>query len=150
MPDMRIGDVERERVIGELGRHLGDGRLDLHEYTARSERVAAARTRAELGAVQADLPRLPDPEREERVRRTVLAATWGPWALTGVVCLVIWALVTLGGGSGYFWPIWVIGPWGALLALGTLVGNASWSRSSRPGCAGSGRSGYSRPWPDVT
>lgn len=122
--DMRVGDTERERALATLGRHVGDGRLDLAEYTGRSERVTLARTRSELAAVLADLPRLPDPERERRVRRTVTAATWGPWAFTGVLCLLIWAAVALGGGGAYFWPIWVIGPWGALLVLGTLVAGA--------------------------
>lgn len=121
--DLRIGDAERERAIAQLERHVGAGRLDLAEFTERSDRVAAARTRSELAAVQADLPRLPDPERAARVRRGVLAATWGPWALSGVVCLVIWLLVALGGGGGYFWPIWVIGPWGLVLLAGTLVGD---------------------------
>lgn len=122
MADMRIGNAERERAIAQLGRHVGDGRLDLSEFDERSGRVSAARTRAELDAVQADLPRLPDPEREARLRRAALAATWGPWALTAVICLVIWSAVAVGGGGGYVWPIWVIGPWGALLAIGTLTG----------------------------
>lgn len=137
MPELRIGDAERERAIAQLGRHVGDGRLDLAEFTQRSDRVATARTRTELDAVQADLPRLPDPEREARIRRGVLAAVWGPWALAGVVCLVIWALVALGGGGGYFWPIWVIGPWGAMLALGTLAG----TRGHLSTCAGGRRAG---------
>ncbi|OLM34207.1 DUF1707 domain-containing protein [Pseudonocardia sp. Ae706_Ps2] len=127
MVDVRIGDAERERALERLGRHVGDGRLDLAEFSTRSEQVAAARTASELAAVEADLPRLPrpvDPERERRVRRVVLAATWGPWALTAVIVLTIWAAVALGGGGGYFWPIWVIGPWGALLALGTLTGRS--------------------------
>ncbi|MEJ8279652.1 DUF1707 SHOCT-like domain-containing protein [Pseudonocardia spirodelae] len=122
---MRIGDAERERALERLGRHVGDGRLDLAEFTARSERVAAARTAAELAVVESDLPRLPpppDPDRDRRVRRAALAATWGPWAVTAVVVLTVWAAVALGGGGTYFWPIWVIGPWGALLALGALTG----------------------------
>ncbi|ALE75685.1 hypothetical protein AD006_06690 [Pseudonocardia sp. EC080610-09] len=122
MVEIRIGDDERERAIAQLGRHVGAGRLDLAEFTERSERMAAARTRSELDAVRADLPHLPDPERAARVRRTVLAATWGPWAVTAVVCLLIWTAVAVAGGGGYFWPVWVIGPWGALLALGTLTG----------------------------
>ena len=34
-----------------------------------------------------------------------------------VVCTVIYLLTDLGG---YFWPIWVAGPWGALLLLSTF------------------------------
>ncbi len=127
MMDVRIGDAERERALERLGRHVGDGRLDLAEFSTRSEQVTAARTASELAAVEADLPRLPrpaDPERERRVRRTVLAATWGPWALTAVVVLTVWAAVALGGGGGGVGAIWVFGPWGAVLALGTLTGRS--------------------------
>ena len=95
-------------------------------------------------AAPADLPRLPrpaDPERERRVRRTVLAATWGPWALTAVVVLTVWAAVALGGGGGYFWPIWVIGPWGAVLALG----HAHRSLGRRSVRAGENRRGTGTP-----
>ena len=137
MVDMRIGDVERERAIATLGRHVGDGRLDLAEFSSRSGQVGTARTRAELAVVLADLPRLPDPERETRIRRGVLAATWGPWVLTGLICLVVWAAVALGGGGAYFWPAWVIGPWGALLTLGTLAGG----RLHASSCTGGHRSG---------
>ncbi|MEQ3552083.1 DUF1707 domain-containing protein [Pseudonocardia nematodicida] len=137
MPDLRIGDDERRRVIALLERHVGDGRLDLAEFADRSGRVTAARTRSDLDAVQADLPRLPDPVAPQRARRAALAATWGSWALTSVICLVIWSAVALGGGGAYFWPIWVIGPWGALLAIGTLAGG----RLPLPPCAAAQRSG---------
>lgn len=136
MSDLRIGDAERERALAQLGRHVGDGRLGLAEFTERSDRVAVARTRAELQAVQADLPPLPDPERDARIRRGVLAATWGPWALSTAVCLLIWLLGTLGGGDGYFWPIWVFGPWGLVLLAGTFAGG----RQPWP-CASGRRSG---------
>ncbi|BBG05271.1 MULTISPECIES: DUF1707 SHOCT-like domain-containing protein [Pseudonocardia] len=119
--DMRIGDREREHAIEQLGRHVGDGRLDLAEFDERSGRVTAARTRPELTAVLADLPRLPDPARAAMARRAVLAVTWGPWLVTGVVCLVVWAAVALAGGGVHAWPLWVLGPWGALLVLGTMV-----------------------------
>lgn len=122
--DIRIGDREREHAIEQLGRHVGDGRLDLAEFGERSGRVTAARTRSELATVLADLPRLPDPARTARIRRAALAVTWGPWLLTGLVCLVVWAAVALGGGGVHAWPLWVLGPWGALLVLGTLATSA--------------------------
>ena len=118
--DMRIGDAERERAIAQLGRHVGDGRLDLTEFGERCEAVTAARTRSELSGVLADLPRLPDPERAARVRRGVLLATWGPWLVTALVCLVVWAGVALSGGGVHVWPLWVLGPWAVLLAVGTV------------------------------
>ena len=145
--DMRIGDAEREQAITALGRHVGDGRLDLAEFSSRSERATAARTRSELDALLADLPRPVDPAREQRSRRAALAATWGPWALTGLICLVIWSAVALGGGGLYFWPMWVIGPWGALLALGTVSRGRHCAAGTAAGTAcagwspGPGRSG---------
>jgi hypothetical protein len=46
-----------------------------------------------------------------------LWAIWGSWLSAVVVCTVIYLLTDLGG---YFWPIWVAGPWGALLLLSTF------------------------------
>jgi hypothetical protein len=123
----RIGDAERERAVARLGEHVGAGRLDLAEFESRSAAVYAARTRADLDTVFADLPAIhaaPRREREARaVHRIVMASVWGSWLVSGVVCLAIWAIVAVAQGSpGYFWPLWVIGPWGVMLAIGTLTG----------------------------
>ena len=125
----RIGDAERERAVARLGQHVGAGRLDLAEFESRSASVYAARTAADLDAVFADLPaghatapgrRGPDPR---TVHRIVMTSVWGSWLASSVVCLAIWAMVAVAQGSpGYFWPMWVIGPWGAMLAIGTLTG----------------------------
>jgi len=53
---LRIGDAERERAQARLADHYAEGRLDHDEYSQRLDQVWAARTRAELDPVFADLP----------------------------------------------------------------------------------------------
>ena len=136
-PALRIGDAERETAVTTLGEHVGAGRLDLAEYEHRVDRVYAARTRPELDAVLADLPRprpehtaprpaatFPFPVPPGPPRSFPVAAAWVPWAVTSVICLVIWVATSLGAGHPLpFWPIWVAGPWGGVLLLGMLGGN---------------------------
>jgi hypothetical protein len=39
--------------------------------------------------------------------------------------LAIWLLVSVSNGNPvYFWPMWVAGPWGAVLLVGTVFRNA--------------------------
>lgn len=54
--ELRIGDAERERAASELADHYADGRLDRDEHAERLDRIWAARTRADLDPVFADLP----------------------------------------------------------------------------------------------
>lgn len=56
--DLRVSDDERSHVLKLLERATGRGLIDLAEYTERSERVIAARTRGDLNAVLLDLPGL--------------------------------------------------------------------------------------------
>jgi hypothetical protein len=58
--NIRISDAERDLAMAALGEHLSTGRLDLAEYDERCARAAAARMRAELETLFADLP-LPHP-----------------------------------------------------------------------------------------
>ncbi|MDN5917391.1 MAG: DUF1707 domain-containing protein [Pseudonocardia sp.] len=129
----RIGDVERERAAGLLGEHVGAGRLELSEFERRVRSVYAARTRGELDAQLADLPGARtrpspdgprrDPRRARRARRIAMTATWAPWLASTVICLLIWGMIALAQGTpGYFWPVWVFGPWGVMLLLGTVAG----------------------------
>lgn len=53
-----------------------------------------------------------------------LRAVWGSWLSTALIVLTIWAATSLAsGGWIYPWPIWVIGPWGAVLLAQTLTGS---------------------------
>lgn len=53
---IRIGDAERQSALTALGEHMTAGRLDIDEYGDRTAQVSAAKTRADLLALFADLP----------------------------------------------------------------------------------------------
>ncbi|MGI5127510.1 DUF1707 SHOCT-like domain-containing protein [Pseudonocardia sp. CA-107938] len=129
--DVRIGDAEREQVAQRLHVHVGTGRLDLAEFERRVDAVYAARTRGELASVLADLPeRAPRPAAPRPTRGRIVAAAWAPWVLASTISMVVWLATSLGAGALlYFWPIWVMGPWGAVLLLGPVAGAAA-----LPGC----------------
>jgi class 3 adenylate cyclase len=57
VPDnVRISDAERAQVVDRLRRHCAEGRITLDEFSDRAGQVYAARTRADLMTVLADLP----------------------------------------------------------------------------------------------
>lgn len=56
--DLLASDTERDHVIDLLQRAVGQGLLDLDEFSERTDAVLAARTRSELNAVLLDLPDL--------------------------------------------------------------------------------------------
>jgi hypothetical protein len=114
---LRTSDAEREHVVAALGLHLSVGRLTMSEFENRLDTAYAARTRRELDAVLADLPTTPPQPAPPPPRRNPLAGRrWAPWALTGAICLLIWVAASSAQGHPlYFWPFWVVGPWGAML-----------------------------------
>jgi Domain of unknown function (DUF1707) len=121
---VRVGDLEREKVAAALGEHMAAGRLALIEFEGRLDTVYAARTRGELDAVLADLPTtsLPRPRPQPPWPGLPMGASWTPWALAGAICLLVWLTVSLIQGRPlYFWPLWVIGPWGAVLLAHTAT-----------------------------
>ncbi|MEU1982404.1 DUF1707 domain-containing protein [Nocardia sp. NPDC019395] len=125
---IRASDAERDRFVQELGRHFGDGRIDLAEYDQRVAEVYRSTTREELKGVLADLPEpasVPAPaQKPARSRFPIWQRIEGSaWLGASVLVLVIWAAISLGVGAfTYFWPIWVIGPWGAVLAMRAATG----------------------------
>lgn len=129
-PSLRASDAERDRVVEVLREACAEGRLTVAEFQERLDTAYAARTHGELAALTADLPQqeryqLPVPvEQGTRpaaprgpMRYPVVPAEAGAWVTASLVCVVIWALA---GAHGYFWPAWVIGPWGAVL-LGRAI-----------------------------
>jgi TM2 domain-containing membrane protein YozV len=54
---VRIGNLEREAAVRELGEHFAEGRLDPEEYEQRASAAYAARTNDDLAPLFADLPR---------------------------------------------------------------------------------------------
>jgi hypothetical protein len=96
--DTRASDAERDTVAETLREHAAAGRLDPDELEDRLERAFAARTRADLAPLVADLPTVPPKPRREFPRIP-------PILPLAVLLIAIWALT----GAGYFWPIWPIG-----------------------------------------
>jgi len=56
---IRASDAERDATVERLSRAAGDGRLTLEEFSQRMEQATAAKTRAELDRLVADLPAEP-------------------------------------------------------------------------------------------
>jgi hypothetical protein len=51
-----------------------------------------------------------------------LRGAWAAWTVAVSVNVVIWLLVSISSGDAlYFWPMWVAGPWGAVLLALTVV-----------------------------
>jgi hypothetical protein len=60
----------------------------------------------------------PKPAHGDWVRRM-----WGVWAVAVAVNVAIWLiLVVTTGDFIYPWPLWVAGPWGAVLLVSTIFG----------------------------
>lgn len=139
-PHLRAADADRTAVADVLGRHMAAGRLTVAEYEERLTRAYAARTYGELTELTTDLPDdAPTPAPTSGA--TVAAqdaglARWGAhgwhgggsgdwrsWASTAAIVIAIWATTSLATWEFlYFWPIWVIGPWGAILLVQSLGG----------------------------
>jgi hypothetical protein len=145
--DLRAADSDRQFVAERLRTALNEGRLDLSEYDERLQRTYAAKTYGELDRVLDDLPRTATPEQSavapappgaqaghqapvppggdrqrHRGRSPLLLAMWGGWLSTTLICFVIYLASDFGG---YPWPVWVAGPWGAILLGRTIMAYAS-------------------------
>jgi uncharacterized protein DUF1707 len=158
-PHLRASDADRARVAEVLGTHMSAGRLTVAEYDERLARTYASRTYGELAELTTDLPAAGTPAAGTTAGPSgATTATpqpaaqacgsgwvggwghWGPgaslraararWLSTAAIVLVIWAATSLAAGSLiYFWPVWVIGPWGAML----LVQHVTGSHGGSPG-----------------
>ena len=137
-PHLRAADTDRAAVAAVLGEHMAAGRLTLDEYDERLTRAYAARTFGELDELTADLPALDTarpPEPAERAApvtgcgagawgQDTGAHSWRSWVTTALIVIGVWAMISLASWELlYFWPVWVIGPWGAVLLAQTLKGN---------------------------
>ena len=112
--DIRASDAERERVATALRDHAGDGRLDPEELDKRLDLAYAARTRADLVPLLADLPS--GDEKPARPENRDHHGPLPPVVVISLVLIVIWAM----SGAGYFWPMWPIGA----LVLGGIASRA--------------------------
>ncbi|HEY1688698.1 MAG TPA: DUF1707 domain-containing protein [Solirubrobacteraceae bacterium] len=107
---IRASDAEREALIEDLREHTVAGRLSPEELEERIGVVYAAKTRAELDAVRADLPltalavRKAYVQRRAQLRGRLVQEAGGSLTASGI-CVGIWFAA---GAHGQFWPIWVI------------------------------------------
>jgi len=139
--ELRAADVDRTFVAELLKGAVDEGRLTLNEYDERLQRTYQARTYADLDQVIADLPR---PSRRTAVTPAAattpvpkpsgtrvpvdqasagLSRAWHVWTVVVAVNTVIWVMVMVGNMHWvYPWPVWVAGPWGAVLLVSTVFG----------------------------
>jgi Domain of unknown function (DUF1707) len=149
---MRASDDDRDRVAALLREHHAVGRLTPEEFSERLDKAFQAKTMGDLDDLLADLPgidlyRLPDasvrrghprPGASSHFEAVAAAggavsrhrmwpawqAAFGSWFTCTLLCFVIWAL----SGAGYLWPLWVAGPWGAIVLCGLLTGGSHHDR----------------------
>lgn len=131
--DDRGSDDERERIVRDLTKHCGDGRLTLDELEERVAEVYAATTVAEIQHALRELPRSPVPAVKPPgppVRTTPSAAPVRHSSSQGAeialkvhlyvylsvmaLLVLIYALTTPGD---YFWPVWPAMGWGTAVAI---------------------------------
>jgi len=150
---MRVSDADRDRTASLLREHLAAGRLTPEEFSERLDRAFSARTVGEIDSLLSDLPgidlyRLPDAALTRRPKQAehgidhrsdhrsghpaAWRTAWGCWFTAVLICFVVWALA----GGGYPWPLWVAGPWGAVLAGGWVTANAFRSGSTHRSIGG--------------
>jgi hypothetical protein len=108
---VRASDDERETVARVLNLAAGAGMLTLAEVDERLARVYAARTRAELVPLTADLPDhgrglLEDTPEARSAARSGLHRHTASIVVVSLLLLAVWALGTAGGGEPHgFWPV---------------------------------------------
>lgn len=143
--EMRAADGDRQAVADKLRAALDEGRLDLHEYDERLQRAYGAKTYGELDGLLTDLPTtvpeqrsrvvpfsgypmVPDapgapPARYPDATRRWLVEMWDSYVLAVAITTVIWLISGLASGDmPFYWPVWVAGPWGAVLLAQTVSG----------------------------
>lgn len=138
---MRASDADRQQVIERLRAALDEGRLKMDEYIDRMGRASEAVTYGDLAPLYADLPQsgavarpdprppapaAPQPTPPAVTTRggmpTPLKVLWTIWGAIVSVNLVVWVLASATTSHLiYPWPLWVAGPWGAVL-LAVSVG----------------------------
>jgi Domain of unknown function (DUF1707) len=150
---MRASDADRQEVVERLRGALDEGRLKMDEYLDRMGHAYDAVTYGDLVPLYSDLPepravarpepaaaepappsRAPAPAADGRgifaQLPTPLKVAWTVWLSVVSINVVIWVLVCATSGQFvYPWPLWVAGPWGAVL-FGVSAGVTASRRSS--------------------
>jgi len=147
---MRAADTDRQQVVDRLGDALASGRLTMDEYVERMGHAYQAVTYGDLAPLCADLPAGGPPALQGGARSVkapaagvarrgmlaglpgVLRVLWVKWLVAVSVNVVVWALVSSTSGHvAYPWPVWVAGPFGAVL-VALSAGAILFGRGQRP------------------
>jgi hypothetical protein len=151
---MRASDRDRQEVVDRLRTALEDGRLQMEEYVERMGLAYQAVTYGDLAPLCADLPAWESMTAGRKphspatappaaaARRGVVAGLpaalkvlWTIWLTAVSVNVVVWALVSgTTGHLAYPWPVWVAGPYGAVLfavSAGVMQNRRCWLSCSR-------------------
>ncbi|MGI5268969.1 DUF1707 SHOCT-like domain-containing protein [Nonomuraea sp. CA-218870] len=131
---MRASDVDRDQVAAVLREHTAEGRITMDEFNERLEQLYRSRTYGELARLTADLPDVdlrnrpakisPQPVAKRGMHPGMMAA-WSAWAAASAINWVVWFIVSLASDDfAYPWPLWVMGPWGAILLVSTIFGRS--------------------------
>jgi hypothetical protein len=118
-PRMRAGDKDRQRVVEQLGKHFGEGRLTVEEFDERVVRAHASVYLDELPALTADLPGDPAPPRPP-TRSAVRVP--GVFVLL-IAMLLAWSMVAA--------VVYSVPPLFGLFLLFLFVRHMRWSRHWR-------------------
>ena len=118
-PRMRAGDKDRQRVVEELGKHFGEGRLTVEEFDERVVRAHASVYLDELPALTADLPGDPQPQPQSPYRRRSPQRRESVFVLL-VAMLLAWSLVAT--------VVYSVPPLFGLFLLFLFVRHMRWSR----------------------
>jgi class 3 adenylate cyclase len=117
---VRVSDAERDAVVTTLRGHFETGRLTFDEFSDRVDEAYTARTAADLDRTLRELPReqapAPASRRRGGLHNARIRAALSGLALPNGICIGVWAAA----GGGYFWPIWVLIPTGAV-CLSTIL-----------------------------
>ena len=139
---VRASDRDREEIVQLLGEHAAAGRLSMVEFEERVAAVYAVTVLADLDRLLVDLPvvrsdrRTGRPAGRSRAARARSGLAHGhvqlrTWLFVSVLCTVIWAATSLASTTVlYFWPVWVVGPWGAVIFSRMFGGGCARPRSA--------------------
>ena len=116
-PRMRAGDKDRQRVVEQLGKHFGEGRLTVEEFDERVVRAHGAVYLDELPPLTEDLPRETAPQ--QRPARPQPSGP-PPAFIVLIALLLAWSMVAavIHGAPPFF----------ALLLLFLCLRHRRWSR----------------------
>lgn len=133
-------DTARTATIEQLGDHVANGRLTMTEYDDRAAMALSARTTRDLSAALEFLPtktRRPLTLFQRFTDARSNLAFFSGWMSMSLMTTVIWGLMSLHRGHViWFWPSFVIIPWGVLLLVRTVTGTLKppprWYYGSKP------------------